>query len=155
MVGSLIFLTRCTRFDIAFSTMQSARLMAKPTTVHMAGVKRILRCLRGTPDLPLIYKRDSSFDQVGYCGSSCGLGDPEKLRSVTGSMFFIARGLVHFSSQLQKIISRRTTESEIIAINTCAKQGVLSKRVTRRGGLEALRDLQDFIGQQGRSPPCC
>ena len=124
MVGSLSFLTQCTRFDIAFTTMQSARHMAKPTTVHMAGVERILRYLRGTPDLPIIYKRDSSFDLVGYCDASYGLGDPEKMRSVTGSMFFIAGGLVNFSSQLQKIVSQSTTESEITAMNTCAKQGV-------------------------------
>ena len=55
MVGSLIFLTQYTGFHIAFSTMQPAWHMAKPTTVHMAGVKRILRHLRGTPNLPTYY----------------------------------------------------------------------------------------------------
>ena len=106
--------------------MRSARHMAKPTTVHMTGVKIILRYLRGTPDLPVIYKRDSSSDLVGYCDASYGLGDPDKIRSATGSMFFTPGGLVHFSSQLQKIVSRCTPESEIKTINikTCAKQGV-------------------------------
>ena len=53
MVGSLLFLTQCTRFDIAFSTMKSAPHMAKPTAVDMTGVKKILRylhCLLYTSD---------------------------------------------------------------------------------------------------------
>ena len=67
MVGSLIFLTQCMSYDVAFGKMQSARHMAKPTSLHMGAVKRILRYLRGTPPLSVLFKRDNSFDQVGYC----------------------------------------------------------------------------------------
>ena len=78
IVESLIFLTQCTRYDVAFSTMQAARHMAKPTSVHMAAVKRILRYLRGTPNLAIVYKRGSSFDLTGYCDASYGMGTLEK-----------------------------------------------------------------------------
>lgn len=111
MTGSLTFLTQCTRFDIAFSTMQAARHMVKPTTVRMAGVKRIFRYLRGTQNLPTIYKKECNFDPVGYCTASHGIGDPEKMRSVTAGMFFISWGLVHFSSQLQKKLHLREQQS--------------------------------------------
>ena len=101
--------------------MQS-RHMAKPTTVHMAGGKIILPYLRGAPNLPTIYDEHSTFNLVGFCDASYGQGDPKKLRWVTGSMLFIAGGLVHFPSQLQNISAQSITESEIIAINSCGKQ---------------------------------
>ena len=124
IVGSLIFLTQCTRYDVAFSTMKAARHMAKPTTVHMAAVKRILRYLRGTHNLAIVYKRGSSFDLTGYCDASYGMGDPKNMRFTTGSMLFSAGGLTNFSSQLQKITAQSATEAEVIALNTlntCAK----------------------------------
>ena len=123
IVGSLIFLTQCTRYDAAFSTMQTARHMAKPTSVHMAAVERILRYLRGTPNLAVVYKRGSSFDLAGYCDASYGVGGPKKMRSTSGSMFFLAGRLINFWSQLQKITAQSTTEAEFIALNTCAKNG--------------------------------
>ena len=41
-VGSLMYLAQCTGYDTAFATVQYARSMAKPTTVHIDGAKRIL-----------------------------------------------------------------------------------------------------------------
>ena len=124
IVGSLVFLTQCTRYDVAFSTTQAARHMAKPTSVHMTAGKRILRYLRGTRNLAIVYERGSSFDLTGYCDASYGMGDPKKMGSTTGSMFFLAGGLINFSSQLQKITAQSTTEAELIALNTCAKNGL-------------------------------
>ena len=66
IVGSLIFLTQCTRYGVAFSTMQATSHMVKPTSMHMAAVKRILRYLRGAPNLIIIYKRNSSFEHRAY-----------------------------------------------------------------------------------------
>lgn len=129
--------------------MQAARHMAKPTTVHMTGVKRIMRYLRGTSNLPIIYKREGNFDLVGYCDASYGLGDPEKMRSVTGTMFFIAGGLVHFSSQLQKITSQSTTESEIIALNTCAKQGIYLSGILGELGWKHCRTFKISSDNRG------
>ena len=59
MVGSLIFLSQCTRFDIAFSVTQVARYMSKPTTQHLAAVKRIFRYSKRMPDLPIVYRSSS------------------------------------------------------------------------------------------------
>ncbi|CAN0048524.1 unnamed protein product [Sphacelaria rigidula] len=53
IVGSPIFLCQCARVDICFAVSQAARFMSKPTSVHMGAVKRILRYLRGTPDIHL------------------------------------------------------------------------------------------------------
>ncbi|CAN0506553.1 unnamed protein product [Scytosiphon promiscuus] len=112
IVGRLIFLTQYTRFGITFSTMQAARHMSKPTSIHMASVKRILRHVQGAPSMPLVYKRAGSFNLFGYCDASYGQGGPDKMRSVSGCLFFIAGGLVHFSSQLQKISAQSSSEAK-------------------------------------------
>ena len=105
--------------------MQEAHHMAKPTSMHMAAVKRILQYLRGTSNLAtgIVYKRGSSLDLTGYCDASYGMGDPQTMRSTNGSMI-LAGGPTNSSSQLQKITAHSTTEAELIALNTCAKNGL-------------------------------
>eukprot|EP00903_Cladosiphon_okamuranus_P014960 g13848.t1 len=51
LVGSLIFLINCTRYDIAFATMMAARRMSSATQRDLANAKRILRYLKKQPDL--------------------------------------------------------------------------------------------------------
>ena len=123
IVGSLIFLCQCTRFDICFAVSQAARLMSKFTSVHMEAVKRILCYLRGKPDRHITYSRNSNFELVGFCDASYGTGNPEKTRSTSWSMYFLPGGIVHFSTSIQKIAAQSTTEAELIAMSSCAKQG--------------------------------
>ena len=129
--------------------MQSVRHMAKPTAVHMAAVKRILRYLRGTPKLPVIYKKHSSFNLVGFCDVSYRLGDPEKIRSVTWSIFFVAGGLVYFSSQLQKISAKSTTGSETIAVDSCAKKGIYLPGILGQLGWKHVRTFRIVSDNRG------
>ena len=149
IVGRLNFLTQCTRYDVAFSTMQIARHMAKPTSVHMAAAERILRYLRGTPNLAIVYKRGSSFDLTRYCDASYGMGDPKVMRSTTGSMFFLAGGLINFSSQLQKITAQSTTEAELIALNTCAKNGLYLSGILGELGWPNFRSFRISSDNRG------
>ncbi|CAB1111740.1 unnamed protein product [Ectocarpus sp. CCAP 1310/34] len=57
IVGSLLFLTHTTRWEIGYAVMVLCRGMNKPTDQHMVGAKRVLRYLRGCPDMPLKFRR--------------------------------------------------------------------------------------------------
>ncbi len=122
LVGSLIFLINCTRYDLAHPTMQAARKMAAPTKEDLVVAKRILRYLKKRPGLELTYKRDSRFELTCYADAS--YASTPACKSVTGSMVFLSGGLIHFNSQTQRIIAQSTSESEIIAINSVTKHGV-------------------------------
>ncbi|GJU48508.1 hypothetical protein Tco_1218063 [Tanacetum coccineum] len=50
MIGSLMYLT-ANRHDIQFSNFLCARYQANPKESHLIAVKRIFRCLKGTPSL--------------------------------------------------------------------------------------------------------
>jgi hypothetical protein len=68
-VGAFTYLTTHTRPDIAFATNILARHSQKPTARHWNGVKHLLRCLRGTEDLGLYYRRDTKGEITGYADS--------------------------------------------------------------------------------------
>ncbi|CAM9975133.1 unnamed protein product [Ascophyllum nodosum] len=99
LIGSLIFLTTNTIFDVTFTVREAARFMSRPTSARMVAAKRILRYLRGAPDVKITYKREGSKELLGYCDSSYATtGDPERARSASGTVFFLSGGPIHFSS---------------------------------------------------------
>ena len=71
-VGSLLYLSTMTRPDIAYAVGNVARFSAKPTKQHWTAVKRILRYLKGTPNLGLLYRRSNSKSVVGYSDADWG-----------------------------------------------------------------------------------
>ncbi|XP_070055504.1 secreted RxLR effector protein 161-like [Nicotiana tomentosiformis] len=65
IIGSLLYLT-ASRPDIVFSVGLYARFQSNPKKSHLKAAKRILRYLKGTPDLVLYYPSGDNFDLVGY-----------------------------------------------------------------------------------------
>ena len=45
-----------------FATCLCARFQADPREYHLIAIKRIFRCLKGTPNLGIWYPRESRFD---------------------------------------------------------------------------------------------
>jgi hypothetical protein len=85
-IGALMYLTNCTRHDIAFLVNLLARYSSAPTRRHWNGVKHVLRYLRGTTDMGLFYSRGSNSQLVGYADAGF-LSDPHKGISQTGYLF--------------------------------------------------------------------
>jgi len=109
----------------------------------MGAAKRILRYLRGKPELEITYNKDSKFGLSCYSDASYARGN-EKSRSVTGSIIFLAGGPIHFGSQLQRITAQSTSESELIAMNTTAKHGVYFAFMLGELGWGNLRTFKLF-----------
>ncbi|CAM9483573.1 unnamed protein product, partial [Ascophyllum nodosum] len=149
IVGSLISLCQCTRFDICFAVSQAAGFMSKPTPVQMGADKRILRYLRGKPNLHIIYICNSNFEFIGFWDASYGTGNPKKARSTSGSMYFLSGGIVHFSTNIQKIAAQSTTEAELIAMSSCAKQGIYLCGILGELGWRTLRSARIFCDNKG------
>jgi ribosomal protein L24E len=71
-----------TRPDIAFATSNVSRFCNNPTKQHWTAVKRILRYLKGTPSLGLLYVKNDSKNVVGYSDADWG-GDQNYSRSTS------------------------------------------------------------------------
>ena len=128
LMGSLRYLTH-TRLDLMFSVGYLTRYMENPMTEHMSAVKRILRYVKGTLDLGLVYeKNEAGIKIVGYSDSDYA-GDLDDRKSTTGMAFFLGKNLICWASQKQKIIALSSCEAEYVAATTAACQGIWLARL--------------------------
>ena len=65
ITGNLLYLVHCTRYDLCYEVNQLTRACGKPAEIHMTAAKHALRYLRGTTNLPIVYKR-GQFRMVSY-----------------------------------------------------------------------------------------
>ena len=64
LFGSLMYLTTCTRPDIAFSVGQLSRYVQSPTQQHIGAAKRVLRYLIGTKSHGIVYSRSKAEEET-------------------------------------------------------------------------------------------
>lgn len=64
--------------------------MAAPTEEHLVAANKVLRYLRGTPDLPTVYRK-GPLKPVGYADSDFA-GELESRRSYTGFLHMLGGG---------------------------------------------------------------
>ena len=101
------------------------RGMSKPTNQHLAGAKRVLRYLRGTPDLPIKF-RQGQWQLNGFCDANFAASNDElQKRSSTGFLFILGGGVISASSSLQKLTAQSTVHAELIAMATAARDCLL------------------------------
>nr|GFC00184.1 retrotransposon protein, putative, Ty1-copia subclass [Tanacetum cinerariifolium] len=59
-VGSIMYAVRCTRPDVAFAQNITSRFQQNPKDIHWTTVKNILKYLRNTKDMFLVYRANES-----------------------------------------------------------------------------------------------
>ena len=104
VVGSLMYAMVCTRPDLAQAVGVVSRFMSNPRKKHWFAVKRILRYLKGTPDIGLVYRGDNSCSLTGYSDFDF-VADLDARRSVTGYAFTIGNSLVSWKATLQPTVA--------------------------------------------------
>ena len=113
IIGALIYLTTCTRPDIAHAVNIASRT-SEPTQAHWKLVKRILRYLKGTRNLGLRFRWEKFPELVGYSDADYA-NDVKTRRSTTGFCIIYGGGPVAWRCQRQSIVSLSTTEAEYIS----------------------------------------
>ncbi|GKF84403.1 hypothetical protein Tco_0249301 [Tanacetum coccineum] len=66
-VGSIIYAVRCTRPDVAFAQNITSRFQQNPGELHWTTVKYILKYLRNTKDVFLVYGGDKKRELKVSC----------------------------------------------------------------------------------------
>ena len=128
IVGSLRYLVN-SRPDLAYSVGYISRFMEKPTTEHLAAVKRVLRYVAGTLNFGCQYKRKTGDLQLRAFSDSDHAGDVDTRKSTTGVFFFLGENLITWQSQKQKVVALSSCEAEYIAATTAVCQGVWLARL--------------------------
>lgn len=83
-VGSLLYLSVQTRPDITYAVNSAANYLAKLTIQRWKTVNRLMRYLKGTRNLGILYRNDGSTEFVGYSDADWA-GDPEDHKTLQGT----------------------------------------------------------------------
>ena len=136
-IGSIMYAMLCTRPDVAFALSVTSRFQAYPGESHWEAVKCILKYLRRTTDLFLVYGGEELKLQ-GYTDSSFQ-SNPDDSRSTSRFLFTLNGGAVSWNSSKQPTTSDSTTEAEYIATSDAAKEAVwLKKFITDLGVIPTI-----------------
>ncbi|GBL74999.1 Copia protein [Araneus ventricosus] len=117
LVGALLYLSMTTRPDILYSVNCLSQIQEQPTNSAWAGLKRILRYLKGTSELQLLFcKSDSDNIMINvYVDADWG-ADTYDRKSISGYIIFFIDCPVIWSVKKQTSIALYTTEAEILAL---------------------------------------
>jgi hypothetical protein len=93
----------------------------------MAAAKRVLRYLKGTKNLGIIYRAknhpSSRLDIIGFSDANWA-GDKNDRKSTTGYVFVIASGPVSWTSHKQSTIALSTMEAEYMALSDASREAI-------------------------------
>ncbi|XP_038889180.1 secreted RxLR effector protein 161-like [Benincasa hispida] len=124
MVGSLMYLT-ATRHDIMYVVSLISRFMESPTELHLLAAKRILRYLKGTPGLGILYQKGEKLNLFGFSDSDYA-GDLNDKKRTSGYVFMLGSGAISWSSKKQPL---STTKAELVAATSCACQAIWLRNI--------------------------
>ncbi|GKF23547.1 hypothetical protein Tco_0075869 [Tanacetum coccineum] len=83
-VGSIMYAVRCTRPDVAFARNITSQFQQNPGDAHWTAVKIILKYLRNTKDMFLVYGGDMKRELRVSCYTDAGyLTDADDMKSQT------------------------------------------------------------------------
>jgi len=139
LIGALNYLAVSTRPDIANAVSRCSRYLANPGQTHWTAAKRILRYLKGTPDVGITYTRGMKGGLVGYADADHG-GCLDTRRSTTGYIIYYGGGPILWKSKRQTVTSLSTMESEYVAASAATRE------------LVGLRNLLHELGHPEDSP---
>jgi len=126
LVGSLMYLSQCTRPDLAYSAGLLARLMAQPTEEAWTAAKGVVKYLRATPDVGIVFGATADakvLHTVGYTDADYA-GDVNNRRSTSAYVFILYGGAISWSSKQQRTVATSTAEAEYMAAAACVKEAV-------------------------------
>eukprot|EP00798_Chlamydomonas_sp_ICE-L_P007043 gene7043-biopygen16852 len=126
LIGSFIYLSTCTRPDIAFAVSTLSRFSANPTEAHWKAAKRLLIYLRDHRYLGICYKSGAGSELTVFSDSSFGECKLSR-RSQTGVAILSAGSLISWSSKRQITPAVSTGKAEYQALATTAREVIWLK----------------------------
>ncbi|GJY98775.1 putative retrotransposon protein [Tanacetum coccineum] len=123
--GSIIYAVRCTIPDVTFSHNLTSRYQHNPDESHWTAVKNILKYIRNTKDMFLVYGGDSKTELGVTCYTDASWKtDRDEFRSQTGFDFVMNGGTIDWKSSKQSTTAMSSMEAEYIAAAKAAMEAI-------------------------------
>lgn len=162
-VGALLYAAVWTRPDIAHAVGELTRFISAPRKAHWDACMRVLRYLKGVPELGLKFQQlqsihmnnniqsathaelnhdhDHGHDQAiqleSYADSNWA-GCPETRRSTSGVLLKMSGGAVAWSSRRQKSVTLSSSEAEYVALGDAMKEILWIRHMLKELGEEQI-----------------
>ncbi|KAL0286406.1 UNVERIFIED_CONTAM: Copia protein [Sesamum radiatum] len=130
--GSIQYVVHCTKPDITYALSVISRYQACIGEEHWSTVKTILKYLKRTKNMFLIYGCEELILE-GYNDTSFQ-SDDDDAKSQSGFVFKLSGGVVASKSAKQATTTDSTIETEYIAASKAAEEAVWTKKLHPRVG---------------------
>lgn len=149
LVGALMYLAVATRPDIAHAVSALSQFNNCFGHIHWTVAKRVLRYLKGSDDLGLIFesRTESLKGYVDADWASCSMDR----HSYTGFAFILGNGVISWDSKKQRTVALSSAEAEYVGLTEAVKEIIHLRRFLTELGFEKLADtriLNDNMGAQ-------
>jgi len=138
LVGSLLYISSCTRPDLTATVHRLTRRMQHPTEGDLGRAKHTLRYLRGTAALGLVFRRPLHPQHqdviVGYADASWA-STPATSKSLSAYVFMVNGAAVAWRTRSQSIVAMSTTEAEADALASATRQALFLRGLAEELGL--------------------
>lgn len=131
-VGSLMYLSQCTRPDISYAVGCLSQHLERPCDRHWQAFEHVLQYLQGTSQAVINYRTADSHSLAGnqswslpaHFSDSDWAGDRSSRRSTTGYLFLLAHGPISWRSRIQKTVALSSTEAEYRATTEAGQEAI-------------------------------
>ena len=131
LLGAISHLCVWGRKDLKQATYLCARYQASPGIEHWKALRHILRYLRGTVDLEMVYgtRRFANDEILAAQVDSDYCGHVADTKSTTGYVIFLFGDVIYAESRKQRSTTLSTTEAELVAASDCVRMLRYIRRV--------------------------
>ena len=121
----LLYLAKRVRPDILTAVAFLTTRTRAPTSDDLGKLGRVLRYLNATKEFGMILESDKDVHLLVYVDASYGVHVDGK--SHTGVTISLGRGTVHVRSSKQKIVTKSSTEAELVGLSDSLGQVIWSR----------------------------
>lgn len=124
MLGSLMYLMLSVRPDICYQIGYMGRFQNSPGDIHWTALKRIVRYIKGSKDLELVYQDNLNDDELIGFADADWASDGTDRKSVSGFVFKVFGCPVSWGSKKQNVVATSSSEAEYIALSNAVSEGI-------------------------------
>ena len=151
LVGSLLWIARCTRPDICFAVHRATRQTHKPTVKDWRTAKRVARYLKETKTLKLYINSPQGVDvpiKIESWSDADFAADKSDRKSVTGYVLTMDGAVVSWACKKQTGVSLSTMEAEFIAASHAGRELLGLKELFGELNMKIVKPMPMWMDNQ-------
>jgi len=118
LIGCMMYPAQWTRPDLSFSVGFLSRYNTKPSDIHWNQSLDVLRYIKNSLDLSLVYTKDNSDLHYGHADAEFG-SDLDECRFTYGYVTFWGKNILHWKSKRSGGVATSTTVAELESVYMC------------------------------------